>query len=109
MVGTLSFVCLTTPDSLSFYLLVVLLEFGNTLEFISIKATFTKNLERNTRGTMHSVHNLFSCFGLMIFAKLTGYAYDNYGHEVPFYLIGGFDCLFALAVIGLALAGKFRD
>jgi hypothetical protein len=62
------------------YFAATIFYIGNQMENITIRSLFSKNLEREIRGTMNSVMFLVSSVGLLLFSKIGGYLYDNVGH-----------------------------
>ena len=74
----------------------------------AIEATFTRNLEKEVRGTMNGLQNVCSSLAAMCFVKVGGYMSDIYGAKSPFLLVAVINLVFIVPVIILCLLGKFK-
>jgi len=108
MMGIVAFLFVRDPLSIQFYLVFAIIEVGNSMENIAIEQTFSKFMPSDIRGCLSSLQFFIQSIGLMILAKVTGKLYDQVGYWLPFVIIGGCDLCFALLIIGLALAGKYK-
>ena len=82
---------------------------GTILENIAIDGNFTKHIPKEVRGTMNGIYYLFGNIGVLIFAKVSGYLYDNVGPKSPFIIVGTADLLFGMFVIIMKLTGKLKS
>jgi predicted MFS family arabinose efflux permease len=104
----LCFLTLDNPSSWIAYTVNSILLVGSLFENITIDGLFNKNLPKDIRGTLNSAYSFFGNVGLLIFTKIGGYIFDNWGASSPFILVATCDILFALLVISLRLCKKFN-
>ena len=99
------FLYITDPSSWQAYIFCVCMLLGTTFETIACDALFNKNLPSDVRGTLNSVYLLFGIIGMMIFAKIGGYLFDQVSSTAPFKLVAVADYTFAAFVVMMGQMG----
>jgi MFS family permease len=103
-----AYITITDPRSIMSYIISVLLVLSSFLENTTIDGLFTKNLPKDIRGTLNGIYAFFGQIGILIFAKVGGYLYDNMGPTYPFIFVAICDLVFCAFVVALRLLKIFN-
>ena len=97
----------STPKSAYQYFVTLAIVVASLLEQISVDCIFNKNLPKETRGMFNGFYSVMVVIFVLIYSSLSGYAIDKYENtKWPFYILGGFDLIFAMCFVGMRVMKK---
>ncbi|CDW84532.1 mfs transporter [Stylonychia lemnae] len=99
---------LDNPNSFLFQLCCIAIQSFSLIQNILIDGLFSKNLKKEIRGTLNGVYYFFGSLGMLLYAKLGGYLYDNVSQDTPFYIASGLNVAFGTLVLILSLTKTFK-
>jgi MFS family permease len=90
------------------YALVALIMTGMIFSMTSIETIFSRNLPKESRGTMNGLQSFFGALGGLWLTKMGGYLHDFYGPKSPFLVVAITHFVFSFLVGIAGLIGKFK-
>ena len=98
---------ISTPRSAYQYFVSLAIVVASLLEQISVDSIFNKNMPKETRGMFNGFYSVMVVIAVLVYSGLSGYAIDKYSNtKWPFYIIGGFDLIFAMCFVGMRVLKK---
>eukprot|EP00347_Sterkiella_histriomuscorum_P014482 403360706 len=92
-------VFLDNPHSYLFKFSCVAIQSLSLIQNILIDGLFSKNLKKEIRGTLNGVYFTFGSLGMLAFAKIGGYLYDQVSQDMPFILSAGLNASYGLIIL----------
>jgi multidrug resistance protein len=91
------------PTYVTLYLAVTLIPLGTAFTFPCVTSLLSRVISRNERGLYMGVQQTFGGLARVTVPLFAGFAYDHFGHSVPFYVSAG------LVVIGFFVGMGIHD
>lgn len=107
MTATCAFFYLDNPQTLTAYIVPVMIATCTNLQNVVINALFTKKLLGNLRGALNGALASVASLGKACFAQITIKMIQGYGMHAPFGLIAFLDCVMVIATLLVSFSGAF--
>ena len=103
LVSIIMFLFVQDPSSWYSYVSAVLMVMGTMCELVSCDSITLRLADKEIRGVLYGVQNMFGFVGLFLFTLAGGFMFDYIGPKSPFVMVGAFDLIFAISTIILGL------